>query len=283
MSDIFIYTLLSLVAIILVSFVGVVFAWKTFGDWLKPRLHYFITFAAGVFVVIIYNLLEEAVHVGNTLKVFGAFWLGGIFLALVTKLLPKDSHHHHHGDCEKEFSHIDARRVLVGDAIHNIHDGITLVPAFLVSPVVGFGTALGVLLHEIVQEISEFFILLSSGYSVKKALLYNFLVSLTILIGAFLSLYLASIEAIAPLLIAFSAGGFTYVLVRDLLPSIYSQVKKKGLYGRILLSFVAGFLLMLTVGVIAPHHHEDEDSLELPDGFGLARLVEIDDALRAST
>ena len=67
----------------------------------------------------------------------------------------------------------------MGDAIHNVHDGIILVPAFLVSPVVGFGTALAILFHETVQEIAEFFILLGAGYSIKKALLLNLIVSTT--------------------------------------------------------------------------------------------------------
>jgi zinc and cadmium transporter len=252
------------------SLSGVLFTWKTLGRWLTPRLQYLIAVAGGVFVVIIFNLFEEATHEGITVPILVSFIFGAVLLQTVTILLPKDAHHHDSKECGHTHTQIDARRVLISDAVHNIHDGLTLMPAFLVSPVVGFGTALGIFLHEVVQEISEFFILKEAGYSTKKALLWNFLVSGTLLIGIALALFVASLETFSTLLVAFSAGGFSYILFKDLLPSIVTHAKKERSYRYFILSFCIGFILMTTVTLLVPHtEHADEEFL-LPEGFGLA-------------
>jgi len=156
------------------------------------------------------------------------------------------------------------------DAVHNVHDGLTLVPAFLVSPVVGFGTAAGILLHEIVQEISEFFILKEAGYTARKALLYNFAVSSTILIGIILATTLVATERFSGPLIAFSAGGFLYVLFRDLAPSIISHARAEKKYLQYGISFCIGFVLMLSVSLFVPHELDHEEEYPLPEGFELA-------------
>jgi zinc and cadmium transporter len=251
------------------SLSGALFASKVLGTWLAPRLRFLVALAAGVFSVIIFGLAEEALHEGLTAEVVGAFLFGGILLEVVTRFLPKGTHHHHGPHPEHRHAPVDARRMMLGDAVHNVHDGLTLVPAFLVSPVVGFGTAAGVLLHEVVQEISEYFVLREAGYSARKALSWNFAVSTTILIGITAALYLASTEVMGHLLIAFSAGGFTYILARDLLPSVIAHAKSEHRPLAYALAFAAGVAIMLTVSVAAPHEHRVEEYL-LPDGMGLA-------------
>ncbi len=261
---------LAAVAIMLASLAGAVFAWRTLGEWLSTRLRYLIALAAGVFVIVIYNLLAEMLHEGVSSLVVGAFILGAVLLELVTRLLPKDGHHHHGLHPEHPHHAIDARRMLLGDAVHNIHDGITLVPAFLVSPVVGFGTAAGIFLHEIVQEISEFFVLREAGYSPKKALTWNFIVSATILLGVGLSVTLVSVEGLGLALIAFSAGGFSYILVRDLLPSIVGHARAEQRPLSYAVTFVVGLVLMASVSFLVPHEFEPDEEYLLPEGFGIA-------------
>jgi zinc and cadmium transporter len=262
------YLFISVFSIMLASLAGKLFTWKALGVYILPRIRYLIALAAGVFVVIIYGLVEETLHEGLSTEIVLAFVVGAILLETITRLLPKETHHHHGPHPEHTHSTIDARRMLIGDAVHNIHDGIALVPAFLVSPVVGIGTALGVLLHELVQEVSEFFVLKEAGYSDRKALAWNFAVSSTIVIGVVLASLLASVEAFAHPLVAFSAGGFTYVLFRDLLPSIISHARVEKCPGKYVLMFLVGLGIMLTVSLTVPHEHEEE--LPLPEGFGLA-------------
>lgn len=265
----YLYIGLSALTIMLASLAGAFFTWKVLGDWLAPRLRYMVAMAAGVFTVIIFGLGEEALYEGLSYEVTGAFVVGALLLEVLTRLVPKGTHHHHGPHPEHHHSPIDARRVMLGDAIHNVHDGLTLVPAFLVSPVVGFGTMAGILLHEVVQEISEFFILREAGWSAKKALVWNFVVSGTILVGIGLSLALVEVEGIGHLLVPFAAGGFTYILFRDLMPSIISHAKHEHRVFSYALAFLIGLAVMFTVTVIAPHEYHEEE-LPLPDGFGLA-------------
>ncbi len=263
-------TLLTAFVIMLASLSGKLMTWGLVGTWLTPRMRYLVALAAGVFTVIIYGLLEEVVHEGGlSLMVVGAFLLGMVLLEGLTRLLPKGTHHHHGLHPEHTHGKLDARRMMLGDAVHNVHDGLTLVPAFLVSPAVGIGTALGVFLHEVVQEISEFFVLREAGYSVRSALTWNFVVSATILVGVVLSATLASVEAFELPLIAFAAGGFSYVLVRDFAPSIVRRAREDKKYGSYLALFLTGLILMATVAFIFPHEEHHEDEFPLPEGFGL--------------
>ena len=268
-----VYILASAFVIMLASLAGAVFAWRVLGEWLSSRLRYLIALAAGVFTVVVFGLMAEVIaHEGLTYGVITAFLLGGIVLEVITRLLPKGTHHHH-GPHAHTHTGLDARRMLIGDGVHNVHDGIILVPAFMVSPVVGFGTAVGILLHELVQEVSEFFVLRQAGYSVRKALLLNFLVSATILIGVGLAVILTTVESLVYPLIAFSAGGFLYIVLRDLLPSIVRHAREEKQAIRDSLLFLVGVGLMALVSVLMPHahHHEGEDHQEylLPDGFEL--------------
>ena len=91
------YTLVgaSVLAIMIASLAGAVFTWKFLGGWIEPRLRYLVALAAGVFVVIIVTLMEEALHDGMSLEIFGAFLLGGVILEIITRLMPKEAHHHH--------------------------------------------------------------------------------------------------------------------------------------------------------------------------------------------
>jgi zinc and cadmium transporter len=264
------YLAISVLAIMLASLSGKLFTWRILETWLAPRLHYLVAFAAGVFVIVISQLLEESIHGGVSIEAGVAFLLGAVLLEGMTRVLPKETHHHHGPHADHAHGTLDARRMLVGDAIHNVHDGLTLVPAFLVSPVVGLTTAAGVLVHEMVQEISEFFVLRQAGYSIRKALVLNFLTSATILIGVVTSTLLASVEELAHLLIPFAAGGFLYVVIRDLAPSIFRHARAERRYMQYAAAFAIGLFIMLAVTLIAPHGHEEEEEFLVPEGFGIA-------------
>ncbi|MEZ4114184.1 MAG: ZIP family metal transporter [Candidatus Paceibacterota bacterium] len=113
------------------------------------------------------------------------FVLAGVLgVVLLFRVLP-GFHHHHDEEHEGEpHSHIDARKIVFSDAVHNIGDGVLLASSFAVNLQVGIVVTLSILVHEAIQEISEFFVLRQAGYSVKKALRLNFLASATVLIGS---------------------------------------------------------------------------------------------------
>jgi zinc and cadmium transporter len=254
------------------SLIGIIFSWKILSNFLMTKLRHLIALASGVFTIIIYGLIIESLHDGLTMTIILSFIFGGLLLETIIKLLPnKDKHHHHGLHPEHKHTKIDARRVMISDSIHNIHDGIALVPAFLVSFQVGIGTAIGIFLHEIVQEISEFFIYKEAGYETKKALIWNFISSSTILLGVMFSLLLSSVENFAHPLVAFAAGGFSYILLRDLLPSVMRNARTEKKYFSYIISYLIGFSLMLTVTIFTPHEEHSKEP-QLPDGFGLAML-----------
>lgn len=251
-------------SIMLASLAGIFFIWHTSGLWLERNLRYLTSFALGVFVVTIILLIGESWELkANLPELILAVVLGAVFLHLAIRLIPKA--HHHHGkeisDCEiNKHSHIDARRMLLGDAIHNVGDGILLVPAFLIDVRIGLATAVAVFLHELVQEIAEFFVLREAGYSTTSALGKNFLVSATILIGVGIGFYISDYEHLIAPLLAFSAGGFWYVVIKDLLPDIISQAgENKKEIAKHASTVVVGVGLMFLVSILTGHSHVFED------------------------
>ena len=116
--------------------------------------------------------------------------------------------------------------ILIGDAIHNLVDGVLIGAAFLTDIHLGIVTSLAVAAHEIPQEVGDFAVLLNSGYSRKKALWSNVLVSLTTVIGALLAyVSLAEMTFILPYILAVTASSFIYIAVADLIPGLHKRTQ----------------------------------------------------------
>lgn len=116
--------------------------------------------------------------------------------------------------------------ILVGDAFHNFIDGVLIAAAFLTDFHLGVVTAIAIAAHEIPQEVGDFVVLLHSGFSRKKALLYNTLSSLATLIGALLGFYgLGDVQHWLPFLLAIAASSFIYVAVADLIPGLHKRTE----------------------------------------------------------
>jgi zinc and cadmium transporter len=115
--------------------------------------------------------------------------------------------------------------ILIGDAFHNLVDGVIIAAAFLISVPVGIVAGLSVIAHEIPQEVGDFGILLHSGYSKQKALLLNILSGLTTLPAAVLSYFaLETVHGIIPYIMAISAASFLYIALVDLSPDLHRKV-----------------------------------------------------------
>lgn len=232
--------------IALASLIGVISMQSFLKDFFTKNARYLVSFATGVFLILIYSLITEIFEVSNILYPLLAVAGGFLFFTGLTTLLSKA--HHHHGKTEHHnHNKIDARRMLLGDALHNMGDGLLLVPIFMANSTLGFAAVLGMLLHEMVQEIAEFFILKEAGLSTPMALFLNFLTSLTIFIGVGIGLFVSNIEGVALLLLAFTTGGFINIVLRDFIPSIFRSVKYECAPLPHLFFFIAGFVLMLLV------------------------------------
>lgn len=130
-------------------------------------------------------------------------------------------------DCKR---HIQAAvpMILIGDAFHNAIDGIVIAAAFMSSTELGVFVTISVIFHEIPQELGDFGILINSGLSRRKALLYNVLSGSTAIIAGLLAYYfLASMKTLIPYALAFSAASFLYIALADLIPEMHKKTSMK--------------------------------------------------------
>jgi zinc and cadmium transporter len=136
--------------------------------------------------------------------------------------------------------------ILMGDAFHNCVDGVVIAAAFLTSVPFGVAASLAVIAHEIPQEIGDFGILLESGYSRQKALLYNVLSSVSTLPGAIIAyFYLKTATAVVPYILALSAASFIYIAIADLIPVLHRKSGiKTGIWQLLLLLGGVGTILL---------------------------------------
>ncbi len=126
--------------------------------------------------------------------------------------------------------------ILVGDTFHNFVDGILIAAAFLQSTELGIVTALAIIAHEIPQEVGDYLILLHSGYSRTRALVFNLLSSLATLIGAMLAYFaLSSLTEWIPSILGLAAASMIYVAVADLIPGLHKRPELKATLQQILL------------------------------------------------
>ncbi len=116
------------------------------------------------------------------------------------------------------------RLILVGDGIHNLVDGILIAAAFMTDVQLGIVTSVAVITHEIPQELGDFSILLTSGFSRGRALFYNLLTGLTMVVGGVIAYFsLSFVQASVPYVLAVAAASFIYIAVADLIPGLHRR------------------------------------------------------------
>ena len=140
--------------------------------------------------------------------------------------------------------------ILIGDGLHNFLGGLAIGGTFLIDIRLGITSWLAAAAHEVPQEIGDFGVLISSGWSKRNALLFNALSALTFLAGGLLA-YVLSFNRDVSWLIPFAAGNFIYIAATDLIPEINRlAVSRDNLV--YLGAFVLGLLLLFAATLIAP-------------------------------
>jgi zinc and cadmium transporter len=137
--------------------------------------------------------------------------------------------HAHPSVMEHEHDHgRSGMMIMIGDTFHNFVDGILIAAAFMVDIELGLVTALAIIAHEIPQEIGDFLILLHSGYSKKKALLFNLFSSFATLIGGLLAYNaLKTMQGLVPYILSLAVASMLYVAVADLIPGLHKRTTIK--------------------------------------------------------
>jgi len=247
------YIIASIFAISVISVIGIFFLFmreNTLREFTFLLLGLSVgTMLGGAFFHLIPDVFSKSDNVSVSFAI-----LSGIFtFFLLEKLLTwQHSHtiHSNHAepctDClrkDKTRSHI-GHMVLISDGLHNVLDGILIAVSFFVSPVAGLATTVAVLLHEIPQEIGDFGVLLHSGFSKLKALLYNFISATSAFAGAGLVIAFDTfVKDNINIFTAFAAGSLLYIAMSDLVPELHRQNKRLHIILQIL-TVTLGAMLM---------------------------------------
>lgn len=245
--NVWIYTLLSVSIISLVSLVGIFFL-AIRKESLKKLQLLLVALATGGFLGgAFFHLLPESFESFDHPEEASLYLALGFLMFFVLERFLHWQHDHTTGLKDngiKPFGTVN----LVADMFHNFLDGLLIAAAFSYSTEIGIATSIAVFFHELPQEIGDFGVLIHAGFSRKKALLFNFLSACTAFIGAILVLFIGNTAMhLEKYILAFAAGAFIYLAAADLIPELHAEKKAN----RSLVQFIAllmgmGFLLLLS-------------------------------------
>ncbi|XP_063236842.1 zinc transporter ZIP10 [Bacillus rossius redtenbacheri] len=152
-------------------------------------------------------------------------------------MLEGGRHHHHHTPRHGGPGAV-VQMVLMGDGLHNLTDGLAIGAAFGGDTVTGLATTVAVFFHELPHELGDFAVLIESGVSVRRAVLYSVFSSVLSFIGMAIGLWLGDFEAAGSWISSFTAGTFLYIALANLVPEM--KASRGGLPGAMVALLRAG-------------------------------------------
>ncbi|UCD14403.1 MAG: ZIP family metal transporter [Thermoplasmatales archaeon] len=239
------YILLSTFAIALIAFVGI-FTLAMKERLLNKILIVLVSLSAGVLMGGAFlHLMPEAVEGSQGADILVFVLVGFILFFIIEKFL--HWRHCHNGKCDVHTFHY---MNLIGDSVHNFIDGLIIAASFFVSTSLGITSAIAIAAHEIPQEIGDFGVLIYGGFKKKRAIVLNFAVATTVIVGGGVGYIISkSIEQAVIFLIPFAAGGFIYIAATDLIPEIKKELDIKKSMATILV-FICGILIMWLIKTV---------------------------------
>ncbi len=249
-----VYAIIAAIGVTLISLIGIFL----FGNHPNTeRLHRLILpFAVGVFLgVVFFELIPEtleASELGGPITIL----IGFLGFYLLSHFL--ETYHHHHHDHLDECTHNGARKLLIGDAIHNLADGVVIASSFMINPTIGLLTTLGIALHEVPQEIAEYAVLRAAHYSRVRALTLNFLSASTVIIGVLVTYLIgSSVEGYVFILTGIAAGNLLYIATADLIPELRHSHRDH--FTKIFVATIIGVIFIGTIITVSHERFEQSD------------------------
>jgi len=245
MTNVWLYTLVSVFIVSAISFVGVLTLLLK-ESILRGMLLFFVSFSAGALLGDAFvHLLPQAAEksgFGITLSIY--ILLGILTFFILEKFI---CWRHCHVETSEQHPHPVGFMNLIGDGLHNLIDGMVIAGSYYVSIPIGIATTLAVVFHEIPQEIGDFGVLLHAGFSKTKALFFNFISALAAVIGAVIVLLVGiKFNNFEVFIIPFTAGGFIYIASSDLIPELHKETKPWKSFAQ-LIGIVLGILIMFAL------------------------------------
>jgi zinc and cadmium transporter len=235
-----IYALVAALAIAALALVGALFVGN---HPHTERLHRLVLPAAvGVFLgIVFFELIPETLEASETGGAI-AILIGFLGFYLLSHFL-ETYHHHHHDNHDECSGGSGARKLLIGDAVHNLADGVVIATSFLINPMVGLLTSIGIALHEIPQEIAEYAVLRAAGYSQKRALILNLLSASTVVVGVLLTyVFGIGLGDHMYILTGIAAGNLLYIATADLIPELRHSHRDH--FAKIFIATILGVVLI---------------------------------------
>jgi zinc and cadmium transporter len=134
---------------------------------------------------------------------------------------------------------------LLGDALHNLVDGMVIAAAYTAGLGVGIVITVAVALHELPQEVGDLGILIYHGIPVRRAVYYNLLSALSAVAGAVVTLTLGSrVAGFGTAILPVAAGALIYIATADLVPTLARWPGRKPAFAQVT-------LMLLGIGLTA--------------------------------
>lgn len=241
--SIFIAILIATLLDSLVSLVGI-FTLSKNEKFLRHILLDLVAMAAGSLIAGAFlHLLPESILILGPIVPLQVTLFSFIGFFLFEKIL----RWHHCHNPQHESLHVVGYMNLAGDMVHNFLDGVVIAGAFVTSFPLGVATTIAIIFHEIPQEFGDFAILVHSGFTVQKALLFNIMVGGTAVLGGVAGYFATvAVSGLSPYLLSIAAGGFLYIAASDLIPEIHEENGLKKTI-TLILTFLFGVAIMFLI------------------------------------
>ncbi len=218
----------------------------------KDKLHYVISFTAGVLLsVIFFDIIPEIFqltveHNLNIIFPMIALIIGFLFIHILEKAAV--IHHSH------EEQYADHKHPMVGVlsaaglALHSFLDGVGIGLGFQVNYQIGILITIAVLAHDFSDGLNTVSLMLINKNTVKKSIILLVIDALAPILGALSTFIFTISNSLLILYLGFFAGFLLYIAASDLLPEAHSKHSSYKLLGLTILGIILIFVVTRFIG-----------------------------------
>jgi|SRR5581483_3855241 len=212
----------------------------------KGKIHYIMSFAAGVLMgIVAFDIFPEIINQVGTygfrpIDVMVALIAGFFIFHILEKSIL--IHHSHETEyAEHKHPHVGVLSALAL-AGHSFMDGVAIGLGFQVNSVLGFLIALAVISHDFTDGMNTVTLMLSHKNTDRRAKLFLLLTAATPILGVLSTFFFQVPAYVLFLYLGFFAGFLLYIGASDILPEAHYQ---KSSYTLIALTLLGTFVIFI--------------------------------------